>query len=112
MGRPHAAGGLGCGDGYPRPRIPPKQTPAIADCGGGGVVKGGGARRTGERACGILGLQRHSPLPRAATAMRRREIWDGAGGSKQGWLDLLRPLMKAGLVRRIGTKKTGRYVLT
>jgi Fic family protein len=27
-------------------------------------------------------------------------------------LDLLRPLMKAGLVRRIGTKKTGRYVLT
>jgi len=24
---------------------------------------------------------------------------------------LLRPLIKAGLVRRIGTKKTGRYVL-
>jgi len=27
-------------------------------------------------------------------------------------LDLLRPLMKAGLVRRLGTKKSGRYVLT
>ncbi|MDQ3115813.1 MAG: hypothetical protein M3Q86_04240 [Verrucomicrobiota bacterium] len=26
-------------------------------------------------------------------------------------LDLLRPLIKAGLVRRVGTKKSGRYVL-
>jgi hypothetical protein len=25
---------------------------------------------------------------------------------------LLRPLMKAGLVKRVGTPKTGRYVLT
>jgi DNA-binding Lrp family transcriptional regulator len=40
-----------------------------------------------------------------------REIWDGLGISKQGALDLLRPLIKAGLVRRIGTKKSGRYVL-
>jgi len=35
----------------------------------------------------------------------RREIWDGVGVSKQGALDLLRPLIKAGLVRRIGTKE-------
>lgn len=40
-----------------------------------------------------------------------REIWDALGISKKGALDLLRPLIKAGLVRRIGTKKTGRYVL-
>ena len=31
--------------------------------------------------------------------------------SKQGAMDLLRPLMKAGLVKRVGTLKTGRYVL-
>jgi predicted HTH transcriptional regulator len=44
-------------------------------------------------------------------AMMPREIWDVLGTSKQGALDLLRPLIRAGLVRRIGTKKTGRYVL-
>jgi Fic family protein len=50
-------------------------------------------------------------LLREHQAMKPREIWDGIGVSKQGALDLLKPLMKAGLVRRIGTKKTGRYVL-
>ena len=50
-------------------------------------------------------------LLREHKALRPREIWDGVGVSKQGALDLLRPLVKAGLVRRIGTKKTGRYVL-
>ena len=51
-------------------------------------------------------------LLREHKALTPREIWDGVGVSKQGALDLLRPLIKAGLVRRIGTKKTGRYVLT
>src|SRR6476659_3736457 len=51
-------------------------------------------------------------LLREHKAMTPREIWDAVGVSKQGALDLLRPLIKAGLVRRIGTKKTGRYVLT
>jgi cell filamentation protein, protein adenylyltransferase len=51
-------------------------------------------------------------LLRERKAMTPREIWAGVGISKQGALDLLRPLLKAGLVRRIGTKKTGRYVLT
>ena len=46
-------------------------------------------------------------LLREHKAMTPREIWDGVGVSKQGALDLLRPLMKAGLVRRIGTKKSG-----
>jgi Fic family protein len=43
--------------------------------------------------------------------MTPQEIWDAVGVSKQGALDLLNPLMKAGLVRRIGTRKTGRYIL-
>jgi hypothetical protein len=38
--------------------------------------------------------------------------WSVLGVSKQGAMDLLRPLMKAGLVKRVGTLKTGRYVLT
>jgi Fic family protein len=50
-------------------------------------------------------------LLREHKALAPREIWDALGISKQGALDLLRPLIKAGLVRRIGTKKTGRYVL-
>jgi Fic family protein len=51
-------------------------------------------------------------LLRDRKALTPREIWDGVGVSKQGALDLLNPLMKAGLVKRVGTKKTGRYVLT
>jgi len=51
-------------------------------------------------------------LLREHKAMTPREIWDGIGVSKQGALDLLRPLINAGLVRRIGTKKSGRYILT
>ena len=30
---------------------------------------------------------------------------------KQGALGLLRPLMAAGLVKRVGSKKSGRYIL-
>ena len=40
------------------------------------------------------------------------ELWAAPGVSKQGAMDLLRPLMKAGLVKRVGTLKTGCYVLT
>lgn len=38
-------------------------------------------------------------------------IWAALNVSKQGAMDLLRPLVKAGLVKRVGTLKTGRYVL-
>lgn len=38
-------------------------------------------------------------------------IWDALGVSKQGAMDLLRPLLEAGLVEKIGSKKTGRYAL-
>lgn len=44
-------------------------------------------------------------------SMTPQDIWDGIGVSKQGALDLLRPLMNAGLVKRVGTRKSGRYVL-
>ena len=41
-----------------------------------------------------------------------QEIRHGVGISKQGAMDLLNPLLEAGLVQRIGTKKSGRYILT
>jgi DNA-binding MarR family transcriptional regulator len=51
-------------------------------------------------------------LLRDHKSLAPREIWDALAVSKQGALDLLRPLMHAGLVKRIGTQKTGRYILT
>ena len=51
-------------------------------------------------------------LLRDRKSMTPQEIWDAVGVSKQGALDLLNPLMKAGLVRRIGSRKMGRYILT
>lgn len=44
-------------------------------------------------------------------SMTPREIWDALGISRQGALDLIRPLIQAGLVRRVGSKKSGRYIL-
>ena len=40
-----------------------------------------------------------------------RQIWEGLGVSRQGAMDLLKPLIEAGLVQRVGTKKSGRYML-
>jgi Fic family protein len=39
------------------------------------------------------------------------EIWKALAISKQGAMDLINPLVQAGLVRKVGTKKMGRYVL-
>jgi len=39
------------------------------------------------------------------------EIWAALKVSKQGAMDLLRPLLDAGLVEKIGSKKSGRYTL-
>jgi Fic family protein len=50
-------------------------------------------------------------LLRERKALTPRELWEAVGVSKQGALDLLRPLIEAGLVKRVGTKKTGRYLL-
>jgi len=44
-------------------------------------------------------------------SMAPGEIWKAMGVSKQGAMDLLRPLLDAGLIEKRGTKKSGRYVL-
>jgi Fic family protein len=40
------------------------------------------------------------------------ELWDALAISRQGAMDLLRPMIEAGLVEKIGSKKTGRYKLS
>ncbi len=50
-------------------------------------------------------------LLRTRGGLAPQEIWDALRVSKQGAMDLIRPLMKAGLIRRVGTLKHGRYVL-
>ncbi len=44
-------------------------------------------------------------------SMAPTEIWEAVGVSKQGAMDLLRPLLEAGLVEKVGSRKTGRYAL-
>jgi predicted HTH transcriptional regulator len=39
------------------------------------------------------------------------QLWAALGVSRQGAMDLLRPLLAAGVVEKIGSKKTGRYAL-
>jgi len=50
-------------------------------------------------------------LLRDNKSMTPREIWAALDVSKQGALDLLRPLVQAGLVKRVGSKKIGYYIL-
>lgn len=50
-------------------------------------------------------------LLRDHSSMSPAEIWAALGISRQGAMDLLRPLLAAGLVDKIGSKKTGRYAL-
>jgi len=50
-------------------------------------------------------------LLRDRKSMTPREIWDAMRISRQGALDLLKPLIQAGLVRRVGSKKSGCYLL-
>ncbi len=44
-------------------------------------------------------------------SMTPGEIWEALGVSRQGTMDLLHPLLAAGVVERTGSRKTGRYVL-
>ena len=44
-------------------------------------------------------------------SMSPGELWETLAVSRQGAMDLLRPLLEAGLVEKIGGKKTGRYSL-
>ena len=50
-------------------------------------------------------------LMRDHGSMSPAELWEGLGVSKQGAMNLLHPLLEAGLVEKIGGKKTGRYAL-
>ena len=50
-------------------------------------------------------------LLRSRGGLSPRKIWDGLAISKQGAMDLIRPLLKARLIKRVGTLKHGRYVL-
>jgi predicted transcriptional regulator len=43
--------------------------------------------------------------------MTPQEIWDALGVTRQGAIKLMQPLLDAGLVRRVGTRKSGRYIL-
>lgn len=45
-------------------------------------------------------------------SMTPKEIRESLRVSKQGAMDLLNPLLEAGLVQRSGTKKSGRYMLS
>ncbi len=44
-------------------------------------------------------------------SMAPAELWEALGVSRQGAMNLLRPLLEAELVEKLGTKKTGRYSL-
>lgn len=44
-------------------------------------------------------------------SMAPGEIWEALGVSRQGAMDLLRPMLEVGLVEKVGGKKTGRYSL-
>ncbi len=50
-------------------------------------------------------------LLRDHKSMKPREIWEALGVTKQGAIKLIRPLLEAALVRRLGTRKPGRYIL-
>jgi len=50
-------------------------------------------------------------LLRDHASMSPSEIWKAMNVSRQGAMDLLNPLIEAGLVEKIGGKKTGRYAL-
>jgi len=50
-------------------------------------------------------------LLRDRKSMTPREIWDALGMTRQGAIKLIQPLLGARLVRRVGSKKSGRYIL-
>ncbi len=45
-------------------------------------------------------------------SMAPSEIWDALRVSKQGAMDLINPLLEAGVIVKVGSKKTGRYRLS
>jgi Fic family protein len=51
-------------------------------------------------------------LLRDQQSLSPQEIWKALGVTRQGASKLLNPLIKAGLIKRIGSKKTGKYIFT
>jgi predicted HTH transcriptional regulator len=51
-------------------------------------------------------------LLRDRKSLTPQDIRNGIGVSKQGAMDLLKPLLEVGLIQRVGTKKSGRYILS
>lgn len=43
--------------------------------------------------------------------MAPKEIWDALGLSRQGAMDVINPLLEAGIIEKVGSKKTGQYQL-
>ena len=50
-------------------------------------------------------------LLRDKKSMSPQEIWKSLDISKQGAMDLLKPLIEAGIIEKVGTKKSGKYVI-
>ncbi len=50
-------------------------------------------------------------LLRDRGSLAPREIWAALDVSKQGAMNLIHPLLEAGLITHVGTKKSGRYQL-
>lgn len=44
--------------------------------------------------------------------MSPSDIWEALAISKQGAMDLINPLLEAGMIEKTGGKKTGRYRLS
>ena len=51
-------------------------------------------------------------LLRERHGLSPRELWEALDVTKQGAAHILAPLLKARLVKRVGTRKTGRYILS
>ncbi len=70
----------------------------------------------GERGAGKIVLtpkqERLLGLIRNRQSLSPREIWEALGVTRQGAVKLINPLIKAGLIQRIGSKKSGKYIFT
>ncbi|MDO8462341.1 MAG: Fic family protein [Deltaproteobacteria bacterium] len=50
-------------------------------------------------------------LLRDQKSLAPSQLWKGLGVTKQGAMKILNPLLASGLIRRIGTRKSGKYIL-
>lgn len=50
-------------------------------------------------------------LLRDRKSLTPQEVWAALGVTRQGAMKLIPPLLDAGLIRRVGTRKSGRYLL-